>query len=104
MWQDRIGQLGTLNIGIRTQSVSVAVLPALWYVSVWLMIHAGKSGIGNLDLFWSTILVLGPFIAPILAVMLVISCSRSGFRHSGWVLFAVLTVVSQWYCILFCLS
>ena len=98
-----IAKLGKLEIGVRAQSVVVVVVSALWYVSVGMIFYAAKATIGNLNLFWNTVFWLGPFIAAILAVILVISHLRSDRRHSGWFSFAVLAAISQWYIIIFTL-
>jgi hypothetical protein len=91
MWLSR-----QINIDLRLLSVAIAVLMSFWYISVWLGLHAGKGFVSNLNLFWSLVYVGAPFVAIVLAIILLYSHYSSGERFKWWVYPAALFAFSPW--------
>ena len=79
-------------VGIRSQSVLVFTLTALW----WFSAIFRDSLFGFQSVFWLAVGFMFPFVTAIFAVILLVSYRRAGRPHRWLVRLALLTAASPW--------
>src|SRR6266446_1942055 len=88
--------LGKINFGVRPQAVSLLALSALFYLSSLFGLLLRSKIPGALDFACGLASVLSFLIAPVLAVVLLISHLRAGRSHRTLVYSAIIAAFSPW--------
>lgn len=89
--------LREIRVGVRSPATIVFLLIPLWFLSVWLGIHAGKGFVSSLSLFWGAVFMFVPFIAPIFAAVALFLHFRDGRRHPFWAYTALVVSLLPWF-------